>query len=185
MKKILFITTTPTVDGNGDAIINEGMITAEIAGAEVKRINIREKNINFCKACYGCKNTGICVQRDDFFDVLKHLHEADGIIVEAPVYYNCMAAQALTVINRLCCTFAYPEYKIGLKKKIGIFLTCTGSSVDEMERHVGNIMTLPSISRSIAAYRTIVFNQCVEKDTCKQSPQYMEIVHNTTQWVCE
>lgn len=94
MKKILCLTTSPTVGGNGDA-----------------------------------------------------LHECDGLIAEAPVYYNCMAAQALLVINRLCCTFAYKSYQVGPKKKIGVFLTCTGSDVEEMKHHVQLIVDLPSIQR--------------------------------------
>lgn len=59
-------------------------------------------------------------------DILRVAHEADAIIAEAPIYYNCMAAQMITVINRLCCTFACKTYQIGLKKRVGIFLTCTG-----------------------------------------------------------
>lgn len=39
-------------------------------------------------------------------DILRLAHEADAIIAEAPIYYNCMAAQMMNVINRLCCTFA-------------------------------------------------------------------------------
>ena len=97
-------------------------------------IHVREKRIGFCRACYGCAQTGVCVQEDDFMDILHRAHEADGIIAEAPIYYNCMAAQMLTVINRLCCTFACKTYQNGPKKKVGIFLTCTGSEPEEMKR---------------------------------------------------
>ena len=112
MKNILFLTATPTVGGNGDALIGAAMEEAKEHGAKVHLIHIREKRIGFCRACYGCSQTGVCVQKDDFMDILRLAHEADAIIAEAPIYYNCMAAQMMTVINRLCCTFACKTYHV-------------------------------------------------------------------------
>lgn len=66
-KKILFLTTTPTVGGNGDTLIHAAMEEAKKSGAKVELINIREKEIGFCRACYGCAETGICVQKEEFF----------------------------------------------------------------------------------------------------------------------
>ena len=85
-----------------------------------------------------------------------------------------MAAQMITVINRLCCTFACKTYQIGPKKRVGIFLTCTGSEPEEMKRHVKNILTLPSVSRAISEYRTEVFTQCVSDSTCRDRADYLE-----------
>lgn len=185
MKKILFLTTTPTVGGNGDILIRTAMEEAEKSGAKVYLVNIREKQIGFCKACYGCAQTGVCVQKDDFMDILRLAHEADGIIAEAPVYYNCMAAQMMTVINRLCCTFACKTYQVGPQKRIGMFLTCTGSEPEEMKRHVRNILTLPSISRAVSEYQTEVFTQCVSDSACSSRPDYLERARKTAHWVIE
>lgn len=87
MKNILLLTTTPTAGGNGDALIAAAKEEAEKNGAEIHLVNIREKQIGFCRACYGCAETGVCVQKDDFMDILHLAHEADVIIAEAPVYY--------------------------------------------------------------------------------------------------
>lgn len=185
MKKILFVTTTPTVGGNGDVLIHAAMEEAKRSGMKVDLVNIREKEIGFCQACYGCAKTGICVQKDDFMPVLKLAHEADAIIAEAPIYYNCMAAQMMTVINRLCCTFACKTYQVGPKKRVGIFLTCTGSEPEEMKRHVRNILTLPSIGRAVEDYRTEVFTQCVSDNTCKENADYLERAKNIADWAIE
>ncbi|MDE7353709.1 MAG: flavodoxin family protein [Acetatifactor sp.] len=185
MKKILFLTSTPTIGGNGDALIEAAMAEAEKLGAEAARIDIRERKINFCRACYGCSDTGVCVQQDDFMEILHLAHEADAIIAEAPIYYNCMAAQMLTVVNRLCCTFACKSYQIGPKKKVGIFLTCTGSDVDEMNRHVSNILTLPSVSRAITEYRTEVFTKCISGSTCNDTPEYLARAKEVARWAVE
>ena len=92
-RNLLLLTTTPTVGGNGDALIAAAMEEAEKNGAKVRLVHVREKRIGFCNACYGCAGTGVCVQEDDFMELLGLAHRADAIIAEAPVYYNCMAAQ--------------------------------------------------------------------------------------------
>lgn len=185
MKKILFLTSTPTVGGNGDALIAAAAEEAEKNGAEVQRIDIREKQIGFCHGCYGCASTGVCVQKDDFTGILKLAHEADAIISEAPIYYNCMAAQMITVINRLCCTFAYKAYQIGSEKKVGIFLTCTGSEPEEMKRHVKNILTLPSLNRAISEYKTEVFTECGSRFVCHDREDYLERAKAIARWAIE
>lgn len=185
MKKILFLTTTPTVGGNGDALIEAAMSAAKAAGARVQRIDIREKHINPCKACYGCRADGVCTQKDDFAGVLAAIHECDGLVAEAPIYYNCMAAQAITVIDRFCCTFCCPTYQIGPRKKIGVLLTCTGSSPDEMKRHVRNIVELPSLQRSIEEEKTEVFTGCVASATCRNTEEYLERARVIGNWAAE
>ena len=185
MKKILLLTTSPTVGGNGDALMDAAAKTAKEYGVEIQRIDIRNLTIHPCKGCYGCAKTGVCVQKDDMASVLAALHECDGLIAEAPIYYNCMAAQALLLIDRLCCTFACKSYQLGPKKKIGVFLTCTGSDVAEMKHHVQLIVDLPSIQRSVDAERTEVFTGCGSRDTCKNSIAYLDRASEIARWVCE
>jgi len=185
MKKILFLTTSPTLGGNGDALITAAEEEAKKHGVEIQRMDVGEMKIFPCKACYGCAKTGVCVQEDGFKTVLDALHECDGLIAEAPIYYNCMAAQALLVIDRLCCTFACKTYQVGPKKKIGVLLTCTGSDVEEMKHHVQLIVDLPSIQRSVREERTEVFTHCGSKDTCKNKPEYLDRARAIARWVCE
>ena len=64
MKNVLLLTTTPTVGGNGDVLIAAAMEEAKEHGAKVQLIHIREKQIGFCRACYGCAMTGVCVQKE-------------------------------------------------------------------------------------------------------------------------
>ncbi len=185
MKKILLLTTSPTENGNGDALMQTAAETAAQYGAQVTRVDVRNLTIHPCKGCYGCAKDGVCVQKDDFHTVLQALHECDGLIAEAPIYYNVMAAQALLVIDRLCCTFACKSYKFGPQKKIGVFLTCTDSDVAEMKHHVQLIVDLPSIQRSVKEERTEVFTGCIHADTCKNSADYQTRAREMTQWVCE
>lgn len=45
MKNILFLTATPTVGGNGDALISAAMEEAKKHGANVHLIHVREKRL--------------------------------------------------------------------------------------------------------------------------------------------
>jgi|GEM_PF-1918263 Multimeric flavodoxin WrbA len=182
MKKILFITASPTVRGNGDALINAAKNIASQNAVEIKSIELRNLEIHPCNACYACKNTGKCVQKDDFMDILTLVHQADIIIVESPIYYNCLSAQAMIFINRFCCTFAYPEYKVGPKKKVGILLTCVGSKEKDLKQHVQGILTLPSLARGINGFKTEVFSGCITSDICKKSKVYLERVRQMVLW---
>lgn len=127
----------------------------------------------------------VCVRKDDMATVLKALHSCEGLIVEVPIYYNCMAAQALLVVDRLCCTFACKNYPLRPKKKIGVFLTCTGSDEEEMKHHVDLIVDLPSIQHSVEEERTEVFRSCVRHDTCKNNEAYLGRARKIARWVCE
>ena len=185
MKNIFFLTTTPTVGGNGDALMEAAMSAAQDAGAEIHHILVRNKQISFCKGCYSCAATGECVQRDGFQEILARLHEAEAVMIEAPIYYNCAAAQALTVVNRLCCTFACKSYQLGPKKKVGVMLTCTGSDVKEMKRHIRNITTLPSVHRAISDERIEVFTGCSSASTCRDTPDYLRRARELGRWAAE
>lgn len=169
----------------GDALIGAAIEEAEAHGVKVHIIHTREKKIGFCRACYGCAETGVCVQKDDFMDILCLAHEADAIIAEAPIYYNCMAAQMMTVINRLCCTFACKTYHVGPKKRVGMFLTCTGSEPEEMKRHVKNILTLPSVSPCYFAISDRGIYQCVPDSICHDRPDYLERARKIVRWAVE
>lgn len=184
MKKILFINASPTVGGNNDALIEAAMQAAAAAGAACSEVKFREKTVGHCQACYGCAATGVCVQDDDYKDILALAHEAEGIVLAAPIYYNCMASQALTLIDRLCCTFACKDYKLGPQKKVAFMLTCTGSDVEEMTRHVRNITTLPSVARTIRAEKIEIFTGC-GNTTCRDNPDYQARAKAVGAWLTD
>lgn len=125
------------------------------------------------------------MQKDDFPAVLALAHEAGAIVCSAPIYYNCIAAQMLTVVNRLCCTFACKTYPLGPKKKVAFMLTCTGSEVEEMTRHVRNITTLPSIARTIEGEKIEVFTRCVSDGTCAAKEESLARARGIGNWAAE
>ena len=181
MKKIMFITTSPTVGGNGDTVIEEAMDAAKVQGAEVARINIRDRQISPCKACLACTATGECCQKDDFPAILQALKDCDGVIAEAPIYFNNLAGQAVTLIDRFVCIFS-PEYKSGKEKKLGIILTFGGSDPAAMEKIP---FAMLGFFKQIMERRTVLFSNLQDKNSCRNSEKYLSEARELGEWIVE
>lgn len=61
----------------------------EKLGANVKYINLREKNIKGCIACFGCYTNNKCIIKDDFEAITKEVYDnTDLIVFVSGVNYN-------------------------------------------------------------------------------------------------
>ena len=100
MKKVLILSGSPRLGGNSDTLCNEFMKGAKEAGHQVEKIFVAGKNIGYCKACYACKDSGICAIKDDMAEVLDKMLEADVIVLSSPVYFYSISAQLKAVIDR-------------------------------------------------------------------------------------
>lgn len=70
------------------------------ASHHVDKVLLGEKEIHYCRGCYGCMRSGKCVQKDDMAQVLDSMIAADVIVLATPVYFYTMCAQMKTVIDR-------------------------------------------------------------------------------------
>ena len=99
-KKVLILSGSPRKGGNSDALCDEFMCGALEAGHEVEKIRVAEKNIGFCRGCYACKDTGVCVIQDDMAEVLQKMIDADVLVLASPVYFYAIDAQLKALIDR-------------------------------------------------------------------------------------
>ena len=99
-KKVLILSGSPRKNGNSDLLCEEFMRGAAESGHRVEKIRVAEKNIGFCRACYACKETGVCVIRDDMAEVLQKMIDADVLVLASPVYFYSIDAQLKVVIDR-------------------------------------------------------------------------------------
>jgi len=70
---------------------------------EVTRFHPHKMNIGPCTSCWSCwgkKQPGICVQRDDFDKILAAYKRADYVIFAAPLYVFDFPATVKNVIDR-------------------------------------------------------------------------------------
>lgn len=99
-KKVLILSGSPRRGGNSDLLCDEFMRGATEAGNIVEKIRVAEKEIGYCRACYACKNTGICVVKDDMAEVLQKMIDADVLVLASPVYFYSIDGQLKTLIDR-------------------------------------------------------------------------------------
>lgn len=100
-KNVLIISASPRRDGNSDHLCDQFRMGAQESGHNVEKIFLREKKINYCLACYHCKNhDGLCAIKDDVPEIIDKIIAADVVVLSTPVYFYCMNAQMKTVIDR-------------------------------------------------------------------------------------
>ena len=100
MKKVLILAGSPRKGGNSDILCDAFAKGAAEAGHQVEKIYVQQLRIGGCMACYGCRGTGVCVQKDDMASVLEKLIAADVIVLATPVYFYSMDGQMKTLIDR-------------------------------------------------------------------------------------
>jgi len=69
-KYVLILSGSPGKNGNSGMLCDAFMKGALEAGHQVQKIRVAEKNIGFCRGCYGCKS-GACVLKDDMAGVYE------------------------------------------------------------------------------------------------------------------
>lgn len=99
-KKVLILSGSPRKGGNSDVLCDEFAKGAAEAGHEVEKIRAVEKNIGYCRACYACRESGICAIKDDMTEILQKLIDADVIVLASPVYFYSISAQLKALIDR-------------------------------------------------------------------------------------
>ena len=129
-KKILIVSASPRTGGNSDLLCDQFAKGAQEAGHQVEKIRVREKKIAPCLACYGCRGTGICVQKDDMAEILEKLVEADVLVLATPVYFYSMDGQLKTLIDR-----TLPRYTEIRNKEVW-FIATAAAGKGAMERTI-------------------------------------------------
>ncbi|MDP2167490.1 MAG: flavodoxin family protein [Thermodesulfovibrionales bacterium] len=153
---------SPREGGNTEMLLNEAVRAVEESGATVKTFNLNRLNIEPCRDCGGCDETGICIIRDDMDEVAQAIREAPRIILASPIFFFGISAQAKAMVDR-CQQFWCEKYLLkrpipqgergrkglliivgGMKKEIGA--ECSGATAKAFFRTV-----------SVPEHRTLSF----------------------------
>lgn len=86
--KVLLINGSPHANGCTFTALSEVAKTLEAEGIETQIFHIGKTPVRGCIACGACAKLGKCAFDDDpANEMLRHMREADGIVVGSPVYY--------------------------------------------------------------------------------------------------
>lgn len=98
--KILTISSSPRKGGNSDVLCGQFAKGAAEAGHEAEKVNLREKKLSPCRACYACMENHVCAIKDDMAEIFPKLVAADMIVLASPVYFYSLCSQMKMLIDR-------------------------------------------------------------------------------------
>jgi multimeric flavodoxin WrbA len=98
--KVLGIYGSPRKRGNSDLLLDKALEGARSEGAQVSMIYARGLNMEGCRECGGCDETGKCVVEDDMQRIYPQLMKADVIILASPIFFYGLTAQVKALIDR-------------------------------------------------------------------------------------
>ena len=145
--KVLIINGSPRIDGNTTIAINELIKTFDKEEIETEIVQIGNKDIRGCVACYKCYETGKCVFNDLVNEVALKLEEADGLIIASPVYYAQANGTLVSFIQRL---FFSTSRTIDKTMKVGASIAIcrrggASATFDELNKYF-TISNMPVVS---------------------------------------
>lgn len=123
-KRVLVISTSLRVNGNSDLLANQFLQGAKDSDHETVKINLANKNIQFCKGCLVCQQKKSCVIQDDMQQIVDEIQKADVIAFATPIYYYEMSGQMKTLLDRTNPLFAQ-DYNF---RDIYLLATCADSN---------------------------------------------------------
>ncbi|MGN0403267.1 MAG: flavodoxin family protein [Acetatifactor sp.] len=109
-KKVVVISTSIRANSNSEVLAKSFADGASYAGNEVEFITLKDKQIDFCKGCLVCQQTGNCVIKDDVTKIMDKVIDADIVVWATPIYYYEMSGQMKVLIDRLNPMFS-KDYK--------------------------------------------------------------------------
>ncbi len=114
MIKLLSISSSPVASSSTDVLLKR-VVTAIsdnlTDGEEVALSEVRLNDLDFipCQACGKSPEPDFCLYEDDLTPVYDLIAECDCLLFGSPVYFDCVSAQAKTLIDRCNC-FRPPDY---------------------------------------------------------------------------
>ena len=84
-------------------------------GFETEIIHVGHKDIRGYIGCYKCRELGRCVfDKDMVNEVTKKFEQADGLIIDSPVYYAVANGTLVSFLNRLFFSVSFEKrFKVG------------------------------------------------------------------------
>jgi len=112
--KLLAVTGSQRMNGNSYYLVKNVLDSLPVSS---KIIQLAEKNIGFCTLCEHCKDGSDCNLQDDFNDILKEMHSADGLVFSLPKYLF-VGSKFLAFLERLD-TLVHMRRHGGYEHKLG------------------------------------------------------------------
>lgn len=101
MKKAVIISSSLRVKSNSEILAKECARGVTDSGNEAELIELKGKNIQYCRGCLACQSNHKCVIKDDVAEIMTKVKNADVVIFATPIYYYEMSGQLKTLLDRM------------------------------------------------------------------------------------
>ena len=133
--KVLFINGSPRMGGNTSIAIDEMVKIFKEEGIETEILNIGNKAIRGCIACYSCAKTGKCAFDDGVNEAAEKFKDADGLVLATPVYYASANGTLVSFLDRLFCSSSFDKtMKVGASIAVARRGGCS-ATFDELNKY--------------------------------------------------
>lgn len=135
--KVLILNGSPHAEGNLSVAINELKKAFAEEGVEVERVDVGNKNIVGCKACFACGGLKRCVIDDLVNETLPKFEAADGLILASPVYYASPNGSLVSFCDRLFFASKFDKrMKVGASVAVARRSGCS-ATFDVLNKYFG------------------------------------------------
>jgi multimeric flavodoxin WrbA len=172
-KFVLVLKGSPRENGNSNTLVEQVIVGAKEAGADVESFMLHHMDIRPCDACDVCQETGMCIIKDDMQTLYPLLEKTDAIVIASPVYWFTLSAQAKLCIDRWYALES-PQGSALRGKQIGIVLTY-GDTDLYTSGGINAIHTFESMFRYIGAeIKGMVYGSANKIGDAEKQPALME-----------
>lgn len=96
-----------------DTAVDEILASAKQAGAEIAKVYLIDKHVEFCTNCRVCtqqpgEGRGLCRIADEMGDILDQIERSHGIVLASPMNFWTVTAVMKRFIERLICYAYWP-----------------------------------------------------------------------------
>jgi multimeric flavodoxin WrbA len=158
--KVYAINGSPRKNKNTATLLEKALDGVKEAAkdkeVETEIINLYDLNYTGCKSCFACKRLGgnsygKCAIKDDIYEVLEKVSQADGLIFGSPIYFGTITGQLQSFIERLIFPYlVYDEnYSFIAPKKMPTAFIYTMNAPEEVMDQIGYLKTFNNIESAI------------------------------------
>lgn len=145
--------------------VDEILASAKGNGAEVTKIDLLDKHIEFCTNCRSCTqregvNRGECLLEDEMSSILAEIERSDALILASPMNFWTVTAVMKRFIERLICygywpwKGASPKNRIIQKNKRAV-LVMSSAAPSIMARLLSSMVSLLKTAAGVMGAKTV------------------------------
>lgn len=167
--KVYGINGSPRKNNNTATLLKRALegVKSSTPNVETEIINLYDLNYTGCKSCFACKlldgkSYGKCAIKDDLYEVLEKLSQADGIIFGSPIYFGDITGQLRSFLER----FAFPylvydkNYTSIAPKKMPTAFIYTMNVPENMMKDIGYLQVFNNLESYIGRMFTKPLSMC-------------------------